>query len=36
MGLLKRRLPRVERLEDRALPSAAFVFEWNYLLLNVQ
>ena len=27
---------RVEQLEDRCLPSAAFVFQWNDLLLDVQ
>jgi hypothetical protein len=33
-----RRQPRLgfERLEDRALPAAAFVLEWNDLLVDVQ
>jgi hypothetical protein len=36
MRLLKKRLPRVEPLEDRCLPSANFVLDWNALLLDVQ
>src|SRR5262249_6333744 len=36
MGLLQRCPLHLERLEDRSLPSAAFVFEWNNLLLDVQ
>jgi len=33
---LKQRPLRVERLEDRSLPSAAFVLDWNALLVDVQ
>jgi hypothetical protein len=36
MGLLKKRVPRVEQLEDRCVPSADFVLQWNNLLLEVQ
>jgi len=36
MRLAKKSLFRVEVLEDRALPSAAFVSEWNERLVNVQ
>jgi PAP2 superfamily len=34
--LMKQSLLRVEPLEDRCLPSADFVLEWNSLLLDVQ
>jgi hypothetical protein len=36
MRLGKNRFLRVEQLEDRSLLSAAFVFQWNDLLLDVQ
>ena len=36
MGLSKQNVLRVEQLEDRCVPSAAVVFEWNDLLLDVQ
>ena len=36
MVLLNQRSPRVEQLEDRCLLSAAFIPEWNSLLLDVQ
>jgi hypothetical protein len=36
MGFPKQRLLRLEPLEDRTVPSAAFVFDWNNLLLDVQ
>jgi PAP2 superfamily len=36
MVLTKQSRLRVEALDDRCLPSAAFVPEWNSLLLNVQ
>jgi hypothetical protein len=36
MALLKQSVPHVEPLEDRCLPSADFVLQWNGLLLNVQ
>jgi hypothetical protein len=36
MRLVKRGLLRVEPLEDRSLPSAAFVPQWNDLLVDVQ
>jgi PAP2 superfamily len=36
MRLVKKSLPRVEPLEDRCLPSADFVLQWNNELLSVQ
>ncbi|HKB05470.1 MAG TPA: vanadium-dependent haloperoxidase, partial [Gemmataceae bacterium] len=36
MGLLKPRVLRVQTLEDRSVPSAAFVTDWNDLLVDVQ
>src|SRR5262249_30265276 len=36
MKLMKRSVLRVESLEDRWLPSADFVLQWNSLLVNVQ
>jgi hypothetical protein len=36
MARLRKSLLRVEPLEDRSLPSAAFVPDWNNLLLDVQ
>ena len=36
MRLVKKRVPRVELLEDRCLLSADFVYQWNDLLLDVQ
>ena len=36
MRLMKKRLLRVEPLEDRCLLSADFVFQWNDLVLDVQ
>src|SRR5436190_8035705 len=36
MVLIKQRRLRVEPLEDRSVPSAAFVPEWNDLLVDVQ
>jgi hypothetical protein len=36
MGLRKQGLLRIETLEDRTVPSAAFVPAWNQLLLDVQ
>jgi membrane-associated phospholipid phosphatase len=36
MSILKQRPIRVEPLEDRTLPSATFVLDWNNLLLDVQ
>ena len=36
MALGKRCPPRVEQLEDRFLPSANFVLQWNQRLLEVQ
>jgi hypothetical protein len=36
MGLRKPYLLRLEPLEDRTLPSANFILEWNSLLLDVQ
>src|SRR5262249_17247920 len=36
MRLLKRSSPRLEQLEDRCLPSANFVLDWNALILDVQ
>jgi hypothetical protein len=36
MGLRKRNVLSIEPLEDRSLPSATFVFQWNDLLLDVQ
>ena len=36
MGLMNRSVLGVELLEDRCLLSAAFVFQWNDLLVDVQ
>src|SRR5262245_57565465 len=36
MGLSKQRPLRVELLEDRSLPSAAFVYDWNNLVIEFQ
>jgi hypothetical protein len=36
MRLMKKSLLRVEPLEDRCLPSADLVFQWNDMLLDVQ
>ena len=36
MRLGKQSRLRVETLEDRSLPSAAFVSQWNDLLLDVR
>src|SRR5205823_5309469 len=36
MRLMKKSLLRVEALEDRSLPSAAFVLDWNDLVVDVQ
>ena len=36
MQLLKRCPLRVECLEDRSLPSAAFVYDWNNLVIEFQ
>src|SRR5262245_48948687 len=35
MRLVNQRRLRVEPLDDRCLPSAGFVFDWNTLLLDV-
>jgi hypothetical protein len=35
MGFLQHRLLRLETLEDRTVPSAAFVLDWNQALLDV-
>ena len=36
MRLFTRSSPRLEQLEDRCLPSADFVLDWNALILDVQ
>ena len=36
MALMKRTSLRVELLEDRCVPSADFILQWNRLLLDVQ
>jgi hypothetical protein len=36
MRLMQKRLLRLEPLEDRCLPSANFVLDWNALVLDVQ